>query len=197
MKRLTLLLALLISFSHFSYSKKDINAWKNEKNLEQQYEVFKTNLKFWSGSYFLTEIQLDEFYNALKDTIGNLENSVDKNQGYVMELKNELDSNKVETEQIHIKLNESVKHQNAISLLGMRIHKNIYTAIMSLIILGLLVLLGVVFMMFKRSNKITSHTKKEYNELKDEFEAYKKSSLERYTKMNMELHKTRLELKKR
>jgi hypothetical protein len=51
--------------------------------------------------------------------------------------------------------------------------------------------------MYNRSNKVTVRTKKDYDELKEEFEVHKKDSLERYTKINMELHHTRLQLKKK
>ena len=61
-----------------SFAKKDINAWKQEQSLPSQYEVFKENLNFWNGSYFLKEDQLDDFYNALTDTIGVLEKSVEQ-----------------------------------------------------------------------------------------------------------------------
>jgi hypothetical protein len=40
-------------------------------------------------------------------------------------------------------------------------------------------------------------TKKEYDELKEEYGVHKKNALDRYTKMNMELLKTRLELNKK
>ena len=68
---------------------------------------------------------------------------------------------------------------------------------MYLLIAGVLVLAGFVFLLYKRSLVVMHRTKKEYNELKKEYEAHKKSALERYTKINMELHQTRLELKKK
>jgi len=93
-------------------------------------------------------------------------------------------------------LDESIKHQNSIKFLGMYINKNSYSFFMYMLILGLAVLSGIVFLLFKRSNKVTKDTKTEYEELKEEFEAYKKSSMERYTKINTELHNTRMKLKK-
>lgn len=197
MKKIVLLLVLVISLSLNSFAKKDTNAWKNEKNLEQQYTVFKKNLNFWSGSYFMKPEEIDQFHGALIDTVTLLENTVDTDQKQISSLQNELKTNKKQTEELQAKLDESIKHQNAITVFGMYIQKNTYALILYSLILGLLIVTAVVFMLFKRSNSITVHTKKEYKELKEEFEIHKKSALDRYTKMNMELHKTRMELNKK
>ena len=197
MKRFTLLLFLLISTTLLSFAKKDINAWKNEKNLNQQYSVFKKNLNFWNGSYYLTEYQLNQFYNALRDSITVFENEVLDNKSQILLLQNELNEKKQETEKIQTELDGSIKRENSIRVFGMNINKSVYSLTMYLFILGVLALAGVVFLLYKRSNNIKKKKKNEFNELKEEFEIHKKNSLERYTKMNMELHKTRMKLNKK
>jgi hypothetical protein len=112
-------------------------------------------------------------------------------------LQTELKSNVTQTETIQTELDESIKNQDSISFFGMQINKNVYSYSMYAFILGVLVLAGIVFLLFKRSNAITVRTKKEYNELKEEYEVHKKNALDRYTKMNMELHKTRMELNRK
>ncbi len=196
MKKITVLLILFVSIALISNAKKDINAWKSEKNLNQQYLVFKKNLNYWNGSYFLTEDQLAQFYNAIGDSVAILENEVLNGENQKKTLQSELDSKIEQIENIQINLNESIERENSIIVFGMNINKSVYTFFMYMFILGLLVLTGFVFLMFKRSNKITARTKKDYNELKEEFEIHKKSSLDRYTKINMQLHRTRMELKK-
>ncbi len=196
MKKYILLSIALLTMFASSFAK-DINAWKSEKTLEQQYSVFKENLNFWNGSYFLNEKQLNEFYTALTDSVTVLENEITQKAGAVNSLQNELNSANQQLQNAKKELDTSVKNQNAISVFGMNVEKSIYTLIMSLIILGLLVFVGIVFLLYKRSNKVTHRTKKDYNELKEEFEVHKKNALERYTKLNMELHHTRMELNKR
>ena len=196
MKRHIIFLILLISISLSSFAKKDINAWKKEKNLEQQYVVFKENLNFWNGNYFLSGNQLDEFYNALTDSISVLENSVSAKVKQAASLQHDLDSTKNTLENAKAELDNSIKNQNAIEVFGLNVQKNIYTFIMSMIILGLLVVLGILFLLYRKSSKITARSQKEYNNLKEEFEVHKKNALERYTKINMELHHTRLKLNK-
>ncbi|HYQ57905.1 MAG TPA: hypothetical protein VEP89_11230 [Draconibacterium sp.] len=176
---------------------KDINAWKEEKTLPDQYRVFKENLNFWNGSYFMKENQLDDFYGAFKDSVGVLENSINQKNVEIGNLVNDVRSRDNQLSVLQQQLDESLKLQNSIGLLGMNINKNVYSASMYLFIAGVLVLAGFVFLLYKRSLTVTNRTKKDYDELKEEYEVHKKNALDRYTKINMELHKTRMELNKR
>ena len=177
--------------------KKDSNAWKKENDLDQQFEVFKNNVNFWNGSYFMKPEQINQFHNAIMDSVGLLENNISDSKSRIKTLQQELAENSTQTNELQAQLDESIKHQNSITVFGLYIEKTTYAIILYSIIVGLLVVTGVVFMLFKRSNSITVRTKKEYEELKEEFETHKKNALDRYTKMNMELHKTRLELNKK
>ncbi len=198
MKQFTILLLFVVFIGLNSLAqKKDINAWKKEANLEQQFSIFKKNVNFWNGSYFMKPEQLDQFYGAMNDSIARLEGKIGENQAQILALQKELNVNKRQTEDLQAKLDESVKHQNAITVFGVYVEKTTYALILYSIIIGLLVLTAIVLMLFKRSNSLTVRTKKEYAELKEEFETHKKNALDRYTKMNMELHKTRLELNKK
>lgn len=188
---------MVASLTVNSFAKKDTNAWKNENNLEQQFTTFTNNLNFWSGSYFLKPEQLNDFYEALKDSVGVLEKANVESQNQIKSLQTELRSNVTQTETIQTELDESIKNQDSISVFGTHINKNVYSYSMYAFILGVLVLAGIVFLLFKRSNVITVRTKKEYDELKEEYEVHKKNALDRYTKMNMELHKTRMELNRK
>jgi ABC-type multidrug transport system fused ATPase/permease subunit len=197
MKSFIAVLLLLITVSISGFAQKNTNAWKNEKTIEDQYEIFKQNVNFWSGSYFMKPQLLDEFHKSLTDSISALESAVSNHLNQISSLQNELKTNKTETAAIQKNLDESIKLQNSITVLGMNVNKSVYSFTMYAFILGVLVLAGIVFMLFKRSNAITVRTKKEYEELKKEFEIHKKNSLDRYTKMNMELHKTRMELQRK
>ncbi len=196
MKRILAITVVLISLTQIAFAK-DINAWKQESNLENQYRVFKENLNFWNGNYFMNETQLDDFYGALSDTVSGLEQQLAQGQAKINEQKQELADKQALIDETQGKLDESKMLQDSISVLGLNINKTVYSTVMYLFILGVLVLAGFIYMLFKRSNKLTRETKKEFNELKAEYEDHKKQALDRYTKINMELHKTRMELQKK
>jgi uncharacterized membrane-anchored protein YhcB (DUF1043 family) len=54
------------------------------------------------------------------------------------------------------------------------------------IVAGLVAILVIGFLAFKRNLSVTFNTKKELRELKDEFEAYRKTSREAREKMSMD-----------
>ncbi len=197
MKKFILLFILTVSVSSVSFAKKNINAWKNEKNLNNQFSVFKKNLNFWDGNFFLKEVQLNQFYNAMYDSITVLRNELTESKSQILSLQNELKAKTEKTKEIQENLKGAIKRENSITVFGMCINKTAYSLFIYLFILGVLVLSGIVFLLYKRSLAITRYTKNEYKELKEEFEVHKKNSLDRYTKMNMELHKTRMALNKK
>lgn len=197
MRRIAVLSFFVVFTVLGAFAKKDMNAWKKEQGLEKQYEVFKENLNFWNGSYFMKPLQLDEFYTAMKGSVAELEKVNRECNLQISDLRNELNVNQAKTKEIQENLDESIKHQESIVVFGLLVHKNTYAVILYSIIIGLLVLAAFAMLLFKRSNKITVRTQKDYKELKQEYEEHKKNALDRYTKMNMELHRTRLELNKK
>lgn len=197
MKRFTVLLVLLVSLSLISLANKDIDAWKSEKTMNQQFDVFKKNLKYWNGSYFLNELQLNQFYNALRDSAIVFEKEVTESKNQLIALQNELNAKIKETEEIQKKLDRSIQLENSISILGVDINKRVYSLSMYILIIGVLIISGLLILLYIRSNKITQRTKNDFEELKEEFELHKKNALDRYVKMNIELTKARFELNKK
>ena len=196
MRRLILLSVVLASFS-IVLRAADANAWKKEKSMERQYSVFKENLNFWNGNYFLNETQLNEFYTALSDSVAALKMETATKAGKIGTLQNQLVSASEQLENTKAELAASIKNQHSIEVFGVNIRKGVYTLLMSAIILGLFVFTSIVYHLYKRSSNITARAKHDYEELKAEFESHKKYALDRYTKLNAELHHTRMELKRK
>jgi DNA repair exonuclease SbcCD ATPase subunit len=195
MKRNIILPVLLVCLSVTAFAQKDINAWKSETTIEQQYEVFKENLNFWDGKYFMTPPQLDAYYNALSDSVAELENEIAARASRINELEEELAETNGQLEDTQAELDTSIENRNSISIFGLEMGKGTYPLTMTVIIIALLALLGFLFMLYKRSHNVTARTKKDYKDLKEEFETHKKNALDRYTKINTELHHTRMKLK--
>jgi uncharacterized membrane-anchored protein YhcB (DUF1043 family) len=66
---------------------------------------------------------------------------------------------------------------------------------MWMIVSGLLAILAIGFLAFKRNLSVTLNTKKELRELKDEFEAYRRTSREAREKTSMDHFKEIQKLK--
>jgi hypothetical protein len=82
-------------------------------------------------------------------------------------------------------LDQMTKTKNSISLMGIEINKKAYNGVLWTIIVALAGLLTFGFLAYQRNHSVTNHTKKECEELKKEFEAYRKASREAREKMSM------------
>jgi uncharacterized membrane-anchored protein YhcB (DUF1043 family) len=77
------------------------------------------------------------------------------------------------------------KTKNSIRVLGIEVNKTAYNAVMWILIATLAGFLAIGFLAYKRNYSATVNTKKEIEELKREFEAYRKASREAREKMSM------------
>lgn len=83
-------------------------------------------------------------------------------------------------------LKEATRTKNSIRVIGIGLNKVAYNSIMIIIIGSLVFLLVIGFLAFKRNRVITLNTKKEFSELKTEFDGYRnKTRLDR-EKMSMD-----------
>ncbi len=106
-------------------------------------------------------------------------------QNNVKDLNLTIDSLNTSLETVKTNLDQMTKTKNSISLMGVEVNKLAYNAIMWIIIAMLAGILAVGFLVFKRNHVVTTHTKKEFEDLKREFEAYRKASREAREKMSM------------
>jgi len=83
-------------------------------------------------------------------------------------------------------LEESKRTKDSIRVFGNEINKTVYNSLMWTIIAGLIAVLAIGFLAFKRNISVTRSTKKDLQELKDEFEDYRKTSREAREKISMD-----------
>jgi hypothetical protein len=76
--------------------------------------------------------------------------------------------------------------KNSIKVLGIEVNKVVYNTMMWTIAGVLLLLLAIGFLAFKRNLAVTYNTKKDYNELKTEYENYRQKSRLDREKMSMD-----------
>lgn len=119
------------------------------------------------------------------DTLRAAKNVITGFRKNVKDLNLTIDSLNASLETVKTNLEQMTKTKNSISLMGIEINKLAYNAVMWIIIAMLAGILAVGFLVFKRNHVVTTHTKKEIEDLKREFEAYRKASREAREKMSM------------
>jgi hypothetical protein len=117
--------------------------------------------------------------NLLKTGINDLTIKGESLQNTIDSLGSALQVNATELDQV-------TATRNSIRFFGMEVNKTVYNAITWTIILFLLALTGILAAVLKRNLTVTNEAKKEVTELREEFEAYRKSSREAREKMSME-----------
>ena len=191
MKKITIII-MLITFSLSTYAKRDIQAWKQETTLKKQFSVFKQNLNVWQGFMSFKEPQLSQLFSAINDSISVLDARIVNDKKTLSELNSKINLLNSKLTETQSKLDESLTREDSFSTLGIDISKGSFAAIMYSISGFLLVLSGVFFFLFTQSNSITNQAKTKFTDLDEEFEDYKKSNLDRVTKLNRELHDCRM-----
>jgi hypothetical protein len=133
-------------------------------------------------------IREDVFQQIKRNSLDSLQASKNEISGLKMlaaSRSREIDSLNLTLAANKKKLEEMTTFKNSIRLLGMEINKRTYNGIMWSLITILAIVLISGYMSFKRNRIVTLNTRKEFEDLKKEFEAYRKASREAREKMSM------------
>ena len=134
-------------------------------------------------------IREDMFQEIKKNSIDSLTKAKSRILGFVEltgNLNVRIDSLNSSLKVTKDEMKEMSRTKNSISVIGIKIDKTVYNNIMWIIVAGLAFILGIGFLTFNRNRKITVNTKKELNELREEFEAYRKKTRLDREKMGMD-----------
>jgi hypothetical protein len=110
-------------------------------------------------------------------------------------LNSSADSLKVLLASARQQLDEVTATKNKIRVLGLEINKTAYNTIMWILVGGLILLMVIGFLIFKRNLVVLLRTEKDLKELKEEFAAYKQSSRLAREKVEMDLFRANQKLK--
>jgi LPXTG-motif cell wall-anchored protein len=126
--------------------------------------------------------------SSVSDTLKALHSEILETKRILSVKNSEIDSLKSGMQFVKDQLNTVNNEKNSIGFMGINMSKTGYNSLMWFIIIGLAVLLIIFIALFKRSNIVTSQTKTDLRELKDEFEAFRKRALEREEKIVRKYH---------
>ncbi len=145
--------------------------------LEDQYIYLIEKSSTYQDYRVIRQAWVSKFKTHFLDTLKFLRGTIIDDQSVISQKTYQIDSLANELKKTNNILANVVKEKNSLKLFGFQVSKQAYDAIMWLIIIGLLALVGFLFMLFKRSNTITIRTKTDLQEIKDEFEDFRKKAL--------------------
>lgn len=134
---------------------------------------------------------MNALMNKVYDTLRVHKQTIaDRNQE-IIDLKNNIEILNNKITELDEELKATQKVAGSISFLGLLISKATYNIILWTIIAGLVVLLVIAYGSHARSLKLYSIARKEFTDLNEEFEEYRRTSQENKVKLGRELQTER------
>jgi hypothetical protein len=166
-----------------------------KNSLKEQMNYLEERTKIYENYRAIREDMFQKLKGNIADTISVAKNNIAALSIETEILKHSIDSLSGYLKTVQTNLEDITRTKNSIKVLGIEVSKVIYNLIMWTILALLTGSIIMGFLLFKRNLSITNNTKKEYQELKDEFEAYRKTSREAREKMSMDHFKEIKKLK--
>ena len=176
-----LLFSFTVSLS-FSQENKD-----TKKSIENQFdEIYKK-----SNSYQAYKIIKKRYYQDLKqNTLDSLEQSkkiISDKDRLLFTQKNKLKKDSILLSKTTLELKDSIKREKSISFLGILVSKKFYNLLLWGIVIILLMSLSLFIVKFIRNNRTTKKAQRNVIDLEEEFELFRKKSVQREQKLRRQL----------
>jgi hypothetical protein len=193
--RFVLILSILVLASIKVNCQTTIPDVLTKNSLKEQMNYLEERTKIYENYRAIREDMFQKLKGNIADTISVAKNNIAALSIETEILKHSIDSLSGYLKTVQTNLEDITRTKNSIKVLGIEVSKVIYNLIMWTILALLTGSIIMGFLLFKRNLSITNNTKKEYQELKDEFEAYRKTSREAREKMSMDHFKEIKKLK--
>jgi DNA repair exonuclease SbcCD ATPase subunit len=156
-----------------------------KSSLNEQFKYLDEHTKIYENYRAVREDMFQLTKKNVSDTLSSLNLKIAGLNKTARTLNQTIDTLRKDLASTKTKLEETTKSKNSISVIGLEINKSVYNRIMWTVLFGLVAALVAGFLAFKRNLSVISNTKKEFQELKEEFETYRKTSREAREKMTM------------
>jgi len=157
-----------------------------KNSLKEQLNYVEEHTRIYDNYRAIREDMFQKLKGNVKDTLSATGNKIAGLNKTKSTLSLTIDSLRTDLESTKSRLKEITRTKNSISVIGMEVNKLTYNKIMWTILAGLVAALLMGFLAFKRNLSTIFSTKKEFQDLKEEFETYRKTSREAREKLTMD-----------
>jgi hypothetical protein len=153
--------------------------------LKEQIKYMEEHTRIYENYRAIREDMYQKLNTNILDTLAAKQSIITGLKNITTSLKAENDSLKTLQEITSKNLEEMTATKNSIKVLGIEVNKGSYNSIMWIIVAGLICVLSIGFLGFKKCLVNSLRTGKELEKLREEFEAYRQSS--RITREKLEM----------
>ncbi|MCU0362254.1 MAG: hypothetical protein MUD02_07055 [Bacteroidales bacterium] len=154
--------------------------------LTEQMQNLEDRTRIYDNFRAVREDVFQKLVRNVSDSLTLLQNSIGTLKTTISEQAKSIDSLKAYLASTEAGLNEMTRTKNRLRFFGIEINKTVYNTIVTVVIAGLITLLVMGFLVFKRNIAVTAQARKEHLDLRNEFETYRKSAREAREKMSMD-----------
>ncbi len=162
-------------------------AYLDDGTIKEQFDYLMKISNRYEDKKIIKIKSLNRFEANVKDSLNLVKKNLSDSKSLTGTQKSEIISLKNELESVKKKLDETVNSKDSMAFFGMEVPKTTYNTIMWVLILGSLIIAGICFFLFKRSNVITVETKETLEDVRGEYEAHRKNALVREQKLARKL----------
>ena len=155
-------------------------------SIEQQFTYIFERSSRYEEYKVIRETWLNQYRKNLNDTIQGVRKMLDENNKIISTKNQEIESLKSSLSATKEDLDEAIKEKNSFVFFGIKIAKTFYNLIMWILVAGLIFMLVIVFLMYKRSNVVTRETVSNLDRLQKESEEYRNQSRLKMEKIKRE-----------
>ena len=183
----TLTLICLTTLNAQESTNQDDKLSLNEGTIDNQFEYVIRRSNSYQEFKVVKKTWLYELKAHTLDSLNAVQKELKDSQSTINNQSNEIDQLKTDLANTKSDLENTKKEKDSMALFGMQMGKGGYNALMWSIIAALLALLILFIYKFKNSNSITKQAKKSLLETEEEYEEYRRNSLEREQKVRRQL----------
>ncbi len=151
--------------------------------IKQQLDYIMTKSTTYQNYKVVKITTLNKFTSHVIDSIDQAQKQYKESLNTILSKKEEIDSLTLSLGKANNKIEDLQTAKDSVFIFGKPVNKASYNSMMWGLVMVLLGAIVLLFLLFKRSNKITSRLKSELSEIKDEFESHRKNAREREEKM--------------
>ena len=158
-----------------------------QETLQEKYDYLLEKTETYEQYKVIPGTSLNSFWAEVKDSLNQNTRVIKDLRSQIAPQQASIKSLEANVIDLQIQLDESLKLNDTIFFMGIPFSKVGYHLMVWLIVVALAVSGIVSYLMFMRSNKVTTRIKREFETLKAEYESHKVNAREKQVKLKREL----------
>lgn len=186
MSRIYLIIVIVLATALRSLCQDDAPEVFKQGSLPEQMKYLNERTRIYENYRAIREDMFQKVTRNFLDSAAKAKNTIKELTAQTGLLDSRIDSLNQRLEAVNQRLDEATRTKDSIRVLGMEVNKMVYNSVMWILLAAAAFLLAVGYLAFRRNRVVTVKTKKDLDDLKEEFEAYRQ-------KVRVEREKTNLE----